>query len=318
MENKYFGAEVLLTACSNAKKDENILFVTDDTSKEVADILWNRACDYTNKNMIVMGDRTMHGEEPTKIVAAAMSQSDLIFGVTKFSMFHTEARRNAVKNGARFVNMVDYCVDMLSKGGLFVDFVEQSKIVDKVSDSIIGDEMIITTLSGTEIKSKINGRDPLRQYGRSLNKSAGSSPPDIESAIAPLEDSSNGIVYIDGSIPHPLLGLIKNPIKLTIANGKIAEIEGEEEADILRNLLAELKDEKAYYIGEIGIGLNPCAELNGRMLSDEGCMGTVHFGFGSNTTFGGTIESNNHLDMIFKNPTVVVDGKSIMKNGELF
>ena len=70
-------------------------------------------------------------------------------------------------------------------------------------------------------------------------------------------------------------------------------------------------------MGEIGIGLNPMCSLNGRMLEDEGCMGTVHFGFGNNITFFGTIESKIHLDMVFVAPTVTVDGTIILESGNL-
>ena len=40
---------------------------------------------------------------------------------------------------------------------------------------------------------------------------------------------------------------------------------------------------KSHVLGEFGIGLNPLAELTGVMLEDEGCLGTIHFGFGSNS-----------------------------------
>jgi leucyl aminopeptidase (aminopeptidase T) len=56
-------------------------------------------------------------------------------------------------------------------------------------------------------------------------------------------------------------------------------------------------------------------ELNGRMLEDEGCGGTIHFGCGDNKGFGGIVESAYHLDMVFRNPTLTVDGKVILEAG---
>ena len=70
-------------------------------------------------------------------------------------------------------------------------------------------------------------------------------------------------------------------------------------------------------MAEFGIGLNPKAELCGRMLEDEGCMGTVHFGFGSNSTIGGKNKINFHLDLVMKEPTVMIDGKVIIQKGDL-
>jgi 2,5-dihydroxypyridine 5,6-dioxygenase len=317
MDNKYEACNVLLTTCSNSGKAENILFVTDDASFEVAGAMWEAAGDYPNKSIIRMSDRAMHGQEPPQIVATAMAGADVIFGVTKFSLFHTAARRNAVANGARFVNMVDYNLRMLQSGGLYANFIAQGKVVEQVAQKMGGDVIRITTSKGTDVTSQISGRPAVPQYARSLERGKSSSPPDIECAIGPLENSANGVVVIDGSIPHPELGLIKDEIVLTLKNGKIAAIRGGDQAQILVKILKDANDPQAYYLGEIGIGLNPRCVLNGRMLEDEGCMGTVHFGFGSNTSFFGMIETNFHLDMIFVAPTVTVDENIILKSGKL-
>lgn len=317
MNNAYQACQVLLTTCSACKTEEKLLLVTDDTSIQVALAMWEAAKAYPNTAIVMMHDRTMHGQEPTAIVAAAMANADVIFGITKFSLFHTEARRKAVADGARFVNMVDYTVDMLEKGGLFVDFVEQGKVADQVARQIVGDVIHITAPNGTNITAKITGRPAVPQYARSLEKGKSSSPPDIECAVGPLEDTASGVVFIDGSIPHPELGLITDEIKLTLENGKIVEISGGRQAQILARIMKDFNDPNAYYLGEIGIGLNPMCTLNGRMLEDEGCMGTVHFGFGSNTSFFGVIESRFHLDMVFVHPSVTVDGKLLLDNGRL-
>lgn len=129
------GAEVLLTTCSNCGKDEKIAIVTDPTSYEAAKALYDAAKDFKNKSLLLMDERNMHGQEPTDLVAAAMLEADVIFGATKFSLFHSNARRKAVEAGARFVNMADYDVDMLKSGGLFADFEKSAKLVQRLQKS---------------------------------------------------------------------------------------------------------------------------------------------------------------------------------------
>jgi len=317
MVSKYEACEILLTTCSGCEKDENILFVTDPTSYDVAMEMWNAAKDYPNKSMVIMDERTMHGEEPTKTVAGAMLEADVIFGITTFSLFHSNARKEACKRGARFINMVDYSLDMLKEGGLYVDFDRQGEICKRVSELIEGDEIVITTDLGTDFAAKITNRPSVPQYGRSLERGTASSPPDIECAIGAVEGTANGIVYIDGSIPHPELGLISEKIKLTIKDSKIVDIEGGEEAEKLKKVLKNFGDPNVYIVGEIGLGLNPKCKLSGRMLEDEGTMGTVHLGLGDSTSFHGITKSKYHLDVILKDPTVMVDGKVILEKGKL-
>ena len=317
MNGKYEACKVLLTTCSNSQKDEKIVFVTDPTSFEVAKAMWDAAEDYPLKSIVMMDERTMHGQDPNDVISVAMKEADVIFGITKFSLFHSKARSNAVQNGARFINMVDYNVDMLKKGGLYVDFEEQGKVCSKVAELIVGDEIRIKTEKGTDFVAKINGRPAVPQYARSLVKGSSSSPPDIECAIGAIEGTANGVVFIDGSIPHPKLGLIEDDIKLTIKDSKIIDISGGEQAKVLAQILKDFDDTNVYMVGEIGIGLNPMCELNGRMLEDEGAFGTVHFGIGSSTSFHGTIDCPYHLDLVFRNPSVTVDERTILKNGEL-
>jgi len=54
------------------------------------------------------------------------------------------------------------------------------------------------------------------------------------------------------------------------------------------------------------------------MLTDEGSLGSIHLGFGSNYTVGGKNKVNFHLDFIVKRPDVVIDNKLyLIKNGKL-
>ena len=308
-------AKVLLEICGACQKDENILFVTDNTSQAIADVMWEAAEDYPNKSISLMTDRIMHGDEPPKTVAAAMANADVIFGITKFSMFHTSARRNAVANGARFINMADYNLDMMENGGLQENFLERGEQLRKISSRIEGDTITIKSAAGTNLVCKITGKKAVPQYGRSLERGSSSSPPDIEWAIGPLEGCTNGVLVVDGSIPHPLLGIIETPITITIKDGYIVAITGGKDADVFREVMQELNDPYAYHVGEVGIGMNRKARLNGSMLEDEGCDGTMHIGIGSNIAFGGHIECNNHIDLICKYPTIKVDGRLIVDRG---
>ena len=74
--------------------------------------------------------------------------------------------------------------------------------------------------------------------------------------------------------------------------------------------------ENSTNVAEIGVGTNPMARLSGNVLEDEKVLGTVHVAFGSNTSFGGSVDAELHLDGIIKYPTVFVDTHVIIKDGK--
>ena len=317
VHNPKEACKVLLTTCSNCTSDEKILIVADEQSCDIAKLLWDTASEYKQRSMIIMEKRDMHGTEPTKLVAEAMKKADVIFGATTYSLFHTQARRDSAANGARFINMADYSMAQLTSGGLYADIIHQGKVNDILACDMAGKIAHVTSKAGTDLIAQINGRAALAQYARSIKKGEASSPPDIECAIAPVEDKTNGIIYVDGSIPHPDLGLICKPIKINIRNGRIVEITGGRQASVLEKVLAGFNDPNSYVLGEIGVGMNPMCKLSGNMLEDEGCYGTVHFGFGSNISFGGTNKCASHLDMVIKDPLFTVDDRIIVNHGDI-
>ncbi len=312
----YEACERLLTVCSNCQPEEKILIVTDEQSLEIGMALWNAAKRFPNVTLTLMSPRKMHGEEPTELVAAAMLEADVIFRATTHSLSHSYARRNACAAGARDLNCCDYDLEMLEKGGLFTDFEANRKYVDQMAKGFKGGDMVhITSELGTDYYCSIKGHKIFPQYGMSHAKGQTSSPPDIECATGAIPGTAHGKVVIDGSITHPEMGLLSEPITLYVENSFVTKIEGGEEAKKFERILKEVYDPRMYRIGEIGVGLNPDASLKGRMLEDEGCMGYVHVALGNNET--DNQDFLLHIDMMFKDPTIEVDGNVIFENGRV-
>ncbi len=311
------GCEILLHTCGEVKKGERVLVITDHTSKKIGEAMYACAAEFTDAVLVCMPDRTAHGEAPAAAVSAAMRESDVVFSATTFSLYNSEARIAACGAGARFVNMADYSMEMLEEGCLFTDWDEVRRIVDDLKGRIVGKELSITTPAGTDFHTSIEGRHADTGYGVSREKGEASSPPDAECAVGPADDSAEGTLVIDGSIPLPGLGVLAHPVTLRVEKGYVTSIEGGEEADLLRETLASFNDKRVYLAAEVGFGLNPAGRLSGRMLEDEGVLGTMHIGIGNNLSYGGACDTPVHIDLIMKCPTCIVDGVCVMKDGKL-
>ncbi|WP_317855296.1 hypothetical protein [Chakrabartyella piscis] len=310
------GCAVLVHTCAQVKPHERITIVTDDVSKAIAEEMFAYASkEFEDVTMVCMKTRSNHAVEPTAGVAAAMARADVIFSVTAFSLYSTQARMDACAAGARFVNMADYSMSMLEEGCLFIDFAELTKMVDDVSDRLVGDVCTLTSPAGTNFKCSVAGRNPLRGHGFITKAGSAGSPPDFEAAIGPTDGTSEGVLVFDASVPYPGVGILKEPIVATVEKGFITKIEGGEQAKVLADALAAYNDKNVYLIAEIGCGLNTGAKISGRMLEDEGVYGTIHIGIGDNLAFGGTNQVPSHIDALMFKPTLTIDGRMIYKDG---
>ena len=73
----------------------------------------------------------------------------------------------------------------------------------------------------------------------------------------------------------------------------------------------------AYNMAELGIGTNDQAIVTGMILEDEKVMGTAHIALGNNMSMGGTCNVGIHVDGVFFKPTIKVDDRVILNEGNL-
>jgi aminopeptidase len=312
------GAQALVNTCASLKSGEGVLILSDPTTEEVGRIVAEIAREITPEvKHLCLSVSKIHGTEPPDEIAGEMLKSDVIFCLTSRSLAHTSARKNATDKGARFLSLPDYSLEALASPALRVDYEAQALLCDQIAEIFDqGETVKITSESGTNARLGISGRKANSCPGLCAEPGCFASPPDIETHIPPLEECSDGIVVVDGSIPCPEIGVLKTPVTLTIEGGKIRKFEGEK-ASVLEEIFRSQNNEKAYVIAELGVGLNPAAHLFGRMLEDEGCIGTIHLGCGSNSTFGGNNKINFHLDMVIKDITLMVDKTEVIAGGRL-
>lgn len=312
-------AKILVDVCGQVRPGERALIVADGSCRRVGAILARAAAKSTTSvSFLTMAGGAMHGAEPPAIVRRAMAKADVIFGISKSSMAHTEARLAATKNGARYLSLADYSIEQLSRPSLGVDFFRWARVamnLKKVFDA--GKKITVTTKKGTDLTIRIAGREANFCPGFCAKPGTLGSPPDIETNIPPLETESDGVVVVDGSIPCKAIGLLKKDIRIRVRAGRIVDIDGGTAQGRALKRMFEDKPEKARVLAEFGVGLNPKARLCGLMLEDEGCLGTIHLGFGSNATIGGRNRVNFHLDFVIRDPTVFVDERVLMRSGAL-
>lgn len=316
---KIKGAVKIVRTCANVQPDEKVLILTDTKTLRVGELVAMAALQITEDAVLaVITPRSGHGDEPPAHIASAMSQSDVIIMPLRFSMTHASATREARQRGARTISMGDYNERMLEEGGIEADFFKLEKVVNRVAEVFTQGKIAkVTTPGGTELRMDIAGRKGFSEPGFAHSPGSTASPPNIEANVGPLEGSAAGVIVVDGSIPHPALGVIAHPIRIHVKGGKITEVQGEAQAETLRRVLREMDDPNIYGIAELGVGLNPHSVVSGSMMEDEGAYGTFHIGIGDNTSFGGTVKAKSHIDLVIHKPTIVIDGETIQQNGEL-
>lgn len=312
------GARHLVRHCGGLVAGENVVIVSDPQTNAVGELLMQEAqAAGGNVTWLEAPLFAMHGQEPSAEIAQSMLRANLILGVTSKSMAHTGARRAACNAGARYLSLPEYSLELLADPALMIDYLKAGAVAKTVADIFTnGRSARITTALGTDITLHFEGRIGNCCPGYVTRPGELGSPPDIEANVSPIETNSNGVVVVDGSIPYPGLGLLEQPIRLQVVDGRIVDIAGDESiVRKLTDLFDSADPHKTRVLAECGVGLNPLAKLSGIMLTDEGAMGTMHFGFGSNATVGGQNDVPFHLDFVFTNPSLVVDDIVILDDG---
>ena len=205
----------------------------------------------------------------------------------------------------------------------------------------------VTAPGGTDVLVPVNDRKALVDDGDFSKPGSGGNVPSGEVFISPQlagvgeSKGINGTIVFDGSMTFSSGdAMLKTPITVKVSDGFVTDISGGEEAKrLLKDVTAaekealqmeasgrlekgqgEIYSRNARNIGELGIGLNPAANITGNMLEDEKAFRTCHFAIGQN--YDGDAPALIHFDGIVREPTIVInyrDGHSytLVENGNL-
>lgn len=172
----------------------------------------------------------------------------------------------------------------------------------------------VTTPGGTDCTFDVTGRSWITDDGRVQPGHFGNLPAG-EVFIAPTRTGAQGVCVIDRSIALGGLGLLGTPISLHFDAGRIVEVSGGPEADVVREAIAEA-GEGADVVAELGIGTNERARITGKIITDEKVLGTAHVAFGDNTGhYGGDNSASIHVDGVMADATIEADGTAVMERG---
>ena len=316
-------SDMVVQTCMDIRRGENVLIVCDPTTSEIGQSLHIATQKRTDRVLlIVMPKSRHHGEEPPSPVAALMRQQQVVIAATKYSLTHTKAARQALKDGARIATMPGMTFELYTEGGMTADFQDVKRRISNIANVLRRRRIInVKSETGTDVTFEVNWRDwKLDDNGICNRPRMLTNLPAGKVFILPKEGTMNGTIVIDGSWDSTL---IDEPVELIVENGTVIDVKGGSLAATIRQSYGEVakklkaKDrESVWTIAEFGFGMNPSARLVGNVLEDEKRMGSCYFSIGDNSRLGGSSHAGIHVSGVLAKPTVWLDDTCLTESGE--
>ncbi len=255
-------------------------------------------------------------------LTAAIPNSDVWVEFNNQWLLYSSPWEKAIGNGrTRYLFLGGLGVDQIIRCIGEIDMEAQTAFQNKiVSMTKKAKKMQIINAAGTDISFLNDNSRPV------TNELAADTPGAHfltgQIGWAPVENSINGVIVFDGSFSgggKAELGILREPIRLTVKEGKIIDVTGGEEAGFVKEWLVSLNDPGMYNLAHVCYGLNPGAKLSGLCTEDEQVWGCTEWGFGyqSPTLEGALGDAVSHADGTCLNSTVYMDGEKIMEAGEV-
>jgi len=306
--------KTVVRQCMGISPGEEVLVVCNPVTEEIGALMRIEAQgDGADATLAVISERESAAAEPPHAVAAAMAAADVVLAPTIQSLSHTAARKAASDAGVRIGTLPGVTEEML--GRLMTGDLDEIRrrgwaVVTALNR---GTEARITCPHGSDLRIGLEGRLGIVDAGELGNKGAFGNLPCGEGFIAPVEGTTEGTLVVDGSIAS--IGLLDTPVSLTVREGNLVEATGNDGGRLMELLTAHGED--GTNVAELGIGTNEEAILTGNILEDEKILGTCHVAFGASAAIGGTVQVPVHLDCVVLEPTVEIDGETIVSGGDL-
>ena len=228
------GAVNALSAVLSLNPGDNVLIITDRKKKAIGEAFKSGTEELGGKPDMYQLVEEMR---PLKDIPQGLIFADYSVVLNIFESFAEETpfriklSTQEMKAGAKVGHAPGITESMMIEGAMNANFKEIAKKAFALMDCFVDAAQVhITTPTGTDITMDIEGRyfetDVIIDEGTIGNLPAG------EIWCAPVEDSANGIIIVDGSIGD--IGPTKGTLKITVKDGRIANLESKDPALVER------------------------------------------------------------------------------------
>jgi leucyl aminopeptidase (aminopeptidase T) len=257
--------------------------------------------------------------EPPAPVAGAVARADVWIEFAYAYTLYTPAFKGAIAGGARYICLTGMDTEMMVKTIGRVDYPKMIALGETLKRLLeAADEVRVTSPAGTDLVAHNRGRK-VRHSGRLADTKGYPIMLGGQVSWCPREETITGRLVFDGALwPPAEIGLLRNPVALTLKEGVVIKIEGGIEAQILERWMRSYNDEKMFWLAHYSLGFNPgVTRCTGRIVEDERVFGGIEFGIGTQGAqlMAKAWSAAAHTDGIVLNPSIFLDGAAIEKDG---
>lgn len=307
-------AEIALTECLNLRRLEQLLIVCDSACYDIGRAFYDAGEGKCKEAvMIMIQSRKNNGSELPEFFGSWIDQFDIVIIPTIKSLSRKHISKVASEQGIRIVTLPGITNDSFIRT-MKTDWRKLGVYTRKMTGKLSAAQIItIKTSAGTNLTFSTAGQNAWADDGQIMTKGTFGDLPAGEACIRPLDNSAEGVLVIDGSFSL-VEGILDKPLVLTLKEGKVIKIEGHNYASELDKIFTKFHESRS--LAEFGIGTHDTVMLCGNNLEDKKVRGTVHFGIG-NWLFNDILEENQiHFDGVIQKPSVWIDGKLLINQGE--
>jgi len=258
---------------------------------------------------------------PLEALTAALKAADAwVEFNNKYLLYSTPFEAALSENKRlRYMNLSGMNVDMLVRTIGRVDIQALSDFQGKLASMVKAAKRIrLTSPAGEDVTMDF---DPKAPVVNDVGFADTPGPHFLSGQLtAGYSSSVNGLIVFDGSVVPPV-GLVKEPVKVHVKDGRVENIEGGKDAFALDSWLRSFNDPAMFRVAHLSFGSNPGAKLTGNIVEDERVWGSTEWGIGyvgpDLTWDGKPITAPSHTDGICLNTSVWLDGRQILDQGKL-
>ncbi len=259
----------------------------------------------------------------TGVILDAFKGSDLVIDLASYgTSIYRPLRTEALKAGTRILRVTEP-EDVLFRMPPDPVVRDRAKRSEELVDA--SSTFHIRSPGGTDITVDKQGRKAFGLWGIADRPGSWDHWPMGLVVVGANMTGTNGRIVIQpGDILLSMQRYVSTPVTVEVEDGRITEIAGSLDAQLLRQWFEQWNDERAYHISHVGWGCDHRAlwdrlgrKAHGGTDDTESYYGVMQIAFGRDTSFlGGTNDVPAHMDFDCLGNDIAIDDTPVTENGE--